>query len=63
MQANIYIDDSSSLNLYELKSKARKMVKKHEVGLIIIDYLQLMQRETKKKQRIVTGKQIGRAHV
>lgn len=48
MQANIYIDDSSSLNLYELKSKARKMVKKHEVGLIIIDYLQLMQGETKK---------------
>ena len=48
MQANIYIDDSSSLNLYELKSKARKMVKKHEVGLIIIDYLQLMQVETKK---------------
>ena len=48
MQANIYIDDSSSLNLYELKSKARKMGKKHEVGLIIIDYLQLMQGETKK---------------
>ncbi len=41
-EANIYIDDSSSLNMFQLRSKARRMVSKHGVGLIIIDYLQLM---------------------
>src|SRR5574343_42452 len=48
MKSNIYIDDSSTLNIYELKSKARKMVQKHQVGLILIDYLQLMAGEKSK---------------
>lgn len=39
---DIYIDDTSGLNIFEFRSKARKMVSKHGVGLIIIDYLQLM---------------------
>jgi replicative DNA helicase len=38
----IYIDDTSSISLIELKSKARKMILKHGIKLIIIDYLQLM---------------------
>ncbi len=38
----IYVDDTAGLNLFELRSKARRMVTKHKVGLIIIDYLQLM---------------------
>lgn len=38
----IFIDDTSSLNIFEFRSKARKMVAKQGVGLIIIDYLQLM---------------------
>lgn len=41
--APIYIDDSAALTLFELRSKARRMVNKHKVGLIIIDYLQLME--------------------
>lgn len=41
-QANIYIDDTAMLNIMQFKSKARKLVSKHGVGLIIIDYLQLM---------------------
>jgi replicative DNA helicase len=39
---NIYVDDSAALNLFELRNKARRMVAKHKVGMIIIDYLQLM---------------------
>jgi len=39
---NIYFDDTASLNIFEFRSKARKMVSKNGVGLIIIDYLQLM---------------------
>lgn len=38
----LFIDDSSALNIFELRAKARRMVGKHNVGLIIIDYLQLM---------------------
>jgi replicative DNA helicase len=38
----IFIDDDASLTMYQLRSKARKMARKHKVGLIIIDYLQLM---------------------
>jgi replicative DNA helicase len=38
----IYIDDTSGISLTELRSKARRMVQLHGVGLIVIDYLQLL---------------------
>lgn len=41
-QAPIWIDDSGSLNILELRTKARRLKARHNVGLIIIDYLQLM---------------------
>ncbi len=40
--APIYIDDTPSLSVFELRSKARRLVKEHGVECIIIDYLQLM---------------------
>lgn len=40
--APIYIDDSSNLSVMEIRSKARRMKSKHNIGIIIIDYLQLM---------------------
>lgn len=40
--APLYIDDTPSLSVFELRSKARKLVREHHVELIIIDYLQLM---------------------
>lgn len=39
---NIKVDDTASLNIYELRTKARRMVEKDGVQLILIDYLQLM---------------------
>src|SRR6516225_1850977 len=41
-QAPIYIDDTPALNIFELRAKCRRLKNKHNVGLIIIDYLQLM---------------------
>lgn len=38
----LYIDDTAALNIFEFRAKARRLVNKHQVGLIIIDYLQLM---------------------
>ncbi len=40
--APLFIDDSSSLSIFELRTKARRLVREHNVQFIIIDYLQLM---------------------
>jgi replicative DNA helicase len=40
--APIWIDDSESLNILELRSKARRLKSRHNLGVVIIDYLQLM---------------------
>jgi len=39
----IFIDDSSSISVLEMKAKCRRLKKFHELGIIIIDYLQLIQ--------------------
>lgn len=40
--APLYIDDTPSLSIFELRTKARRLVREHNVKIIIIDYLQLM---------------------
>ena len=40
--APLYIDDTASLSIFELRTKARRLVREHGVQLILIDYLQLM---------------------
>jgi replicative DNA helicase len=40
--AKLYLDDTPSLSVFELRTKARRLVKEYGVRLIIIDYLQLM---------------------
>ena len=42
-RANIFIDDTAALGILELRAKARRLKAEHNVGLIIVDYLQLMQ--------------------
>lgn len=41
-QAPIFIDDSSTLSVLEIKAKARRLQKRHGLDLVIIDYLQLL---------------------
>jgi replicative DNA helicase len=41
-QAPIFIDDTPALNIFELRAKCRRLKNKHNIGLIILDYLQLM---------------------
>lgn len=43
----LYIDDTSSLSLVELRAKARRLKMQHDIKLIIIDYLQLMSNRDK----------------
>lgn len=40
--APLYVDDTASLSIFELRTKARRLVREHDVQFIIIDYLQLM---------------------
>ena len=40
--APLYVDDTPSLSVFELRTKARRLVREHDVKVIIIDYLQLM---------------------
>lgn len=41
-EAPIYIDDTPSLNVLELRAKCRRLKAEHDIGLVIVDYLQLM---------------------
>jgi replicative DNA helicase len=41
-EANIFIDDSASAGIMDIRSKARRLQAEHGVDLIIVDYLQLM---------------------
>jgi len=41
-QAPIFIDDTAALNIFELRAKCRRLKNTGNIGLIIIDYLQLM---------------------
>jgi len=41
-QAKIFLDDSASISIVEMRSKARRLAMEHPLDLIIVDYLQLM---------------------
>lgn len=41
-EAPIFIDDTPALTIFELRAKARRLKARHNIGLIVIDYLQLM---------------------
>jgi replicative DNA helicase len=41
-KAPIYIDDTPALNILELRAKARRLKTEKHIGMIIVDYLQLM---------------------
>lgn len=57
-QAPIYIDDTAALNIFELRAKCRRLKNTSDIGLIIIDYLQLMsgtgERNSNREQEIST---------
>jgi len=40
--AKIFLDDTPSISVLELRSKARRLKAEHDIGIIVIDYLQLM---------------------
>jgi replicative DNA helicase len=50
-KSQIYFDENNSVTMKSLKSKARRLKKKNNLGMIVIDYLQLMSGDTSKGNR------------
>jgi replicative DNA helicase len=59
-ESPIYIDDSPSLSAMEIRAKARRLKMDKNIGLIIIDYLQLMQGRSSAERRDLEISEISR---
>jgi replicative DNA helicase len=58
--AKIFIDDTPALSPVEMRSRARRLQREHGLGLIVIDYLQLMQVPGNKENRATEISEISR---
>ncbi len=60
-EAPIYIDDTPAQNVLEMRAKSRRLKREADVGLIIIDYLQLMRGLTSQENRTQELSEISRS--
>ncbi len=60
-EAPIFIDDSPSANVMEIRAKARRLQMEHGLGLLMIDYLQLMESRNKIENRVQEVAEITRS--
>jgi len=56
----LYVDDSSDIGILELRAKARRLHSRQPLGLVIVDYLQLMRPEDSRTNRVEQIGQISR---
>jgi replicative DNA helicase len=59
-ETNIFIDDSPSLTVMEMRSKARRIHAQYGLDLVIVDYLQLMQGDRRSENRVQEISNISR---
>lgn len=59
--APIYIDDTPAMSPTEIRARARRLKREHGLGLIVIDYLQLMQVPGNKENRATEISEISRS--
>lgn len=52
-EANIYIDDSATLRISEMRSKLRRLHADHKLDLVVLDYLQLLNSDGKTENRVL----------
>ncbi|MEZ4337260.1 MAG: replicative DNA helicase [Sandaracinaceae bacterium] len=57
----LFIDDTPAITVMELRGKARRLLSEHGLGLIIVDYLQLMRAGTKVESREKEVSEISRS--
>ena len=56
-RAPLWIDDSSDIGIMEIRAKARRLHSRHPLGLLVVDYLQLMRAEDPSDSRV---EQVGK---
>ena len=61
MDAPIFIDETSGISALEMRAKARRLKREHGLGLIVVDYLQLMRGNGKYEQRVQEISEISRS--
>lgn len=57
----LFIDDTAGLNIMELRAKARQLKAKHDIGLLVIDYLQLLHSSRRHENRHQEVSEISRS--
>jgi replicative DNA helicase len=60
-EAPLFIDDSAAITMMELRAKCRRLKQRHGLGLVIVDYLQLMQPSKRVESRQQEVSEISRA--
>jgi replicative DNA helicase len=60
-EAPIFIDDSAALSVLELRAKARRLKAEHGLGMIVVDYLQLMKGRLRAESRQQEISEISRS--
>jgi replicative DNA helicase len=60
-EAPLFIDDSAALTMMELRAKCRRLKQRHGLGLVIVDYLQLMQPSKRVESRQQEVSEISRS--
>lgn len=58
-KAPIYLDDTGGLDIMELRARARRMKRKYDIALIVVDYMQLLSSRDHRRD----GRQVEVAHI
>lgn len=59
-ETNVFIDDSPSLTVMEMRSKARRLHSQYGLDMVVVDYLQLMQGDRRSENRVQEISNISR---
>ncbi|HIJ78717.1 MAG: replicative DNA helicase [Desulfobulbaceae bacterium] len=60
-EAPIYIDDTAAISVLEMRAKARRMKTEHNIGMVVVDYLQLMRGRSNVQSREQEISEISRS--
>ncbi len=60
-EAPIFIDDSPAISVLEMRAKSRRLKIEHEIGLVVVDYLQLMRGRSSAERREQEISEISRS--
>lgn len=60
-EAPIHIDDTAGITVLEMRAKARRLKSEHDLGMVVVDYLQLMQGRSQSENRTQEISDISRS--